>query len=213
MLEDLRLYKEKKFQTTQNAGIYLPIQKPVLHLKALRACLPQASRDAKLSHTILAQNLNLSMMKGCVHEKKGGNRVFAVLIETSVANPRRNAGRQNVAQCWLDSSKRMKMWLKNRLSGPKIGLDDEKAWMQQTEQMKSLASASWIRFVLENSAGFYLADAHLFPKWGHHYTCVRFDPTASLQNKQNKGLPECWVKLVEFLSGISQLTPWNEIAA
>lgn len=34
------------------------------------------------------------------------------------------------------------MWLKNRLSGPKIGLDDEQAWMEQAEQMKSLASAS-----------------------------------------------------------------------
>lgn len=76
------------------------------------------------------QNLNLSMMKGCVSSQgDGGNCVFAVLIETSVANPLRNAGRQNVAQCWFDSSKRMKMWLQNRLAGPNTGLDDEKVWM------------------------------------------------------------------------------------
>lgn len=46
------------------------------------------------------QHLNLSMMKGCVSSwGEGGNCVFAVLIEASVANPGRNAGRQNVAQC------------------------------------------------------------------------------------------------------------------
>lgn len=46
------------------------------------------------------QTLNLSVRKGCVSSRgKGGNCVFAVLIETSVANPWRSAGRQNVAQC------------------------------------------------------------------------------------------------------------------
>lgn len=143
------------------------------------------------------QTRNLNMMKDCNSSwVEGGNCVFAMLIKTSVANPRRNAGRQNVAQRWFDSSKRMEMWLQNSLAGPNTGLDDEKVWMWQIEQMKSLASSSWIRFMLEKSVGFYLAAVHcqglrfILGIGASLYLWYRFSPADNLKNRQKKGSRE-----------------------
>lgn len=66
--------------------------------------------------------------------------------------------------------------------------------MRQIEQMKSLASSSWIWFTLEKSVGFYPAEAHcqglrlILGIGASLYLCYHFNPADKLKNRQKKGL-------------------------
>lgn len=99
MLEDLRLYKEKKIPDHSECRDLSSHTEASPASEGTQGLLATGFQGCKvIPHNFSPEPKSEHDERLCSREE-GGNRVFAVLIETSVANPRRNAGRQNVAQC------------------------------------------------------------------------------------------------------------------